>query len=308
MKDLSVVVPLYNEEKIFPELLNRLFSSLSGLNFEIILIDDGSTDKTYELISEYASKDKRIKGIVFSRNFGHQAAVSAGLDIAIGELILIIDGDLQDPPELIPEMIKKINTGYDVVYAVRKSRKENFCKRFAYSFFYKIMGKISKDIELPKDSGDFSLIRKNVAAAMKELGERNRYVRGIRAWVGFKQVAFPYERDKRFAGKTKYTLRKLFGLAYNGIFSFSYFPINFISFLGAFSFTLSVIGIFLVLYFRLFTDRNIPGFASLSIISLFLGGVQLLSVGVLGEYIKRIYDETKARPNYIIKKIINNDK
>ncbi|MST04297.1 MAG: glycosyltransferase [Candidatus Pacebacteria bacterium] len=308
MKDLSVIVPLYNEEKVFKTLLDRLLAAISNINFEVILIDDGSTDGTYNLILEASEKDKRIKGIIFSRNFGHQAAVSAGLDIADGELVLIIDGDLQDPPELIPEMIKKINTGYDVIYAVRKNRKENFLKRFAYSFFYKLMGKISKDIELPKDSGDFSLIRKKVVSAMKELGERNRYVRGIRAWVGFKQIAFPYERDRRFAGTSKFSFRKLIKLAYDGIFSFSYFPINFISFLGGFSFIVSIIGIFLVLYFRLFTDRNIPGFASLAIISLFLGGVQLLSIGVLGEYIKRIYDETKRRPNYIIKKTINNDK
>lgn len=304
MKKLSIVVPVYNEEENFNILLTRTCEVLSSYDYEIMFVDDGSLDNTRSLIETASKNNTKVKGIVFSRNFGHQAAVKAGIEHAKGDVVVIMDGDLQDPPEVIPKFLEKIEEGFDVVYAIRKKRKENFFKRFCYSLFYKLLFSLSDSVKIPKDSGDFGAIRREVVDAMRQFDERNQYVRGIRSWVGFRQVGIEYERDKRYAGEVKYTFRKLIKLAYDGIFSFSYKPLSFITFVGFLTAIGAFLGILIVIYFKLFTSRDIPGFASTASIILFIGGVQMLSLGILGEYIKRIYDEVKKRPRFIISKFI----
>lgn len=306
MTDISVVVPLYNEEENFPELTNRLFSTLEklGLSYEVIFVDDGSHDSTAELIVSYAEKNKNTKALIFSRNFGHQSAVTAGIEHSTGNAVVIIDGDLQDPPEFIKNLYKKHLEGFDVVYAVRQKRKESFWKRMSYLVFYRVINRLVSDVHLPTDSGDFSLISQNIVKVMRSMPEHNRYVRGLRSWAGFKQTGLVYERDARFAGESKYSFFKLAKLGYDGIFSFSYVPITFVKMVGFLFSVVSFFGILIVLYFRLFTAHQIPGFASLAIMILFLGGVQLFSLGVLGEYIRRIYDEAKSRPLFVINRKI----
>ncbi len=304
MKSISVVVPLYNEEEVFEELLRRLTESLKQFSYELVFVDDGSTDRTRELLRHASQKDGHVVAVLFSRNFGHQAAVRAGLIESKNEYVIVMDGDLQDPPEVLPKFLEELERGTDVAYAIRKKRKESILKRAAYSSFYKILHKISGEVSMPKDSGDFCAMSRRAVDALKSLEERNQYVRGIRSWVGFVQKGVEYERDRRFAGETKYSLKKLFKLAYDGIFSFSYFPLVLISALGALSALGAFAGIIVVLYFRLFTEAVIPGFASTAIFVLFLGGVQLASIGVIGEYIKRIYDEVKKRPHYIISEVL----
>lgn len=304
MKKLSIVIPVFNEEAVFPELLRRITQITKTQETEIIFIDDGSVDNTRSLIRSAVSTYSNIMGVFFSRNFGHQKAVRAGLIHATGDVIVVMDGDLQDPPELIPQFLTKIQAGYDVVYAVRKKRKENILKRVSYSVFYRLLHKISGDISIPQDSGDFSAMTRRVVDMIKQLDERNQFVRGIRSWVGFPQIGIEYERDQRFAGETKYSLRKLFRLAYDGIFSFSYVPLLMITWLGFISAFGAFLGIITILYFRIFTATNVPGFASTAIFILFLGGVQLISIGVIGEYIRRIYDEVKRRPHFIVSEVV----
>lgn len=303
----SVVIPVFNEEENLPELQRRLEVVLRafGEPYEIIFVDDSSQDKTPSLIKEAARKNLNIKLVRFSRNFGHQAAISAGLDYASGDAIVIMDGDLQDPPEVIPEFIRKWREGYDVVYGIKKKRKEWWGLRLCYLLFYRILRFLSSGTDLPLDSGDFSLISRRAADAIKSMPERNRYVRGLRSWVGFQSVGVPFERGRRYAGESKYNFRKLLRLAYDGIFSFSYAPLRFITGFGFLTSAVSFVAILIVLYFRLFTDKSVPGFASLAIIILFIGGIQLLSLGIIGEYISRIYDETKKRPHYVIEEKVN---
>ncbi|MEX0931916.1 MAG: glycosyltransferase family 2 protein [Candidatus Paceibacterota bacterium] len=304
MPTISVVVPLYNEEETFGELLERLTTVLSGVKYqyEVIFINDGSTDKTAELLDRALEKNSSLRAVHFSRNFGHQSAVTAGIDHATGDAVLVMDADLQDPPELIPDFIKKYEEGFDVVYAVRGTRKESIIKRLSYYLFYRLITRMTPEVSLPHDAGDFALIGRNVADVLRGLPERNRYVRGLRAWSGFKQTGIRYERQERFAGQSKYSYWKLFKLAYDGIFSFSYMPLLLVTMLGFLFSVVAFIGIFVVLYFKLFGEKDIPGFASIAIFVLCLGGAQLLALGVVGEYIRRIYDETKQRPTYIISK------
>jgi dolichol-phosphate mannosyltransferase len=265
-----------------------------------LFVDDASIDRTPHMLHEMAAADQRIKVLRFSRNFGHQSAVTAGIDYAQGDAVVLLDGDLQDPPELITAFVQKWREGYDVIYGIRKKRKEWWGKRLAYYLFYRLLRASAEGVEMPVDAGDFSLISRRALDVVKSLPERNRFVRGLRTWVGFRQMGIPYERHERYAGKPKYTFLRLLRLAYDGLFSFSSVPLHLITLLGVIVSVASFLAILVVLYFRLFTNLSIPGFASLATITLFLGGIQLLSLGVIGEYIGRIYEETKHRPDYVI--------
>lgn len=307
MPELSIVIPVYNEESVLHELLTRLsaVTEALGVSWEIIFVDDGSTDRTAEIIKTRATADLRIKLICLSRNFGHQAAVSAGLEHATGSAVVVMDGDLQDPPEIIPEMYALYRKGNDVVYAVRKARKEGLLKRFCYYLFYRIAHKTGEQVSLPLDAGDFSLMARRIVERINRFPERGRYMRGLRSWVGFRQVGLPYERDERRGGVSKYGVFKLFRLAYDCFFGFTRLPLLIINVLGfAFS-VLSCLGIVVIFFLRLFTRMYIPGFASTAILILFTGGVQLFMLGIVGEYMKRLYDEVRQRPLYLVDEKIN---
>lgn len=301
---ISVIIPIYNEEetlsKLFQRVSNVLNNSATISDYEIILVNDASTDRSMQIMLELSQSYPKLKIIELSRNFGHQVALTAGIDFASGDALILMDGDLQDSPEIIPQLIEKWQAGYDVVYAVRKSRKENIFKRITYKMFYRILRSIS-EIDMPLDSGDFSLLDKKIVNVLKSMPERNRFIRGLRSWIGFKQTELQYERDKRFAGQSKYTLSKLMKLAFDGIFSFSTLPLRIATVMGLLVSMLSFLGIVLVLYWKLFTAKAIPGWAATVIPILFLGGVQLICIGVLGEYIARIFSEVKQRPHYVIK-------
>jgi dolichol-phosphate mannosyltransferase len=301
--DLSIVVPVFNETAVFPELLRRITAVLDSPRLssaEIIFVDDGSRDDTLAQIRAASSKDSRIRYLSFSRNFGHQVAVSAGIEHAGGRCVAVIDGDLQDPPELIPELMAKHAEGWEVVYAVRKKRKEGPLKRLAYFLFYRMMDRIS-DIEIPLDTGDFCLMDRKVVDVLKAMPERNRYVRGIRAWAGFRQTAFPYERDKRQAGEAKYSLAKLIRLAMDGVTSFSDFPLKLCGYIGFFIAGMSVVGLAYTIVSKFFFDTTPQGWTSILIAVLFIGGVQLVMLSVVGHYISRIYAEVRQRPLYVLK-------
>ena len=304
--EVSIVVPLYNEAKVFPLLVERLRKVIaaSGFETEVILVDDGSTDGTSTLIENTASANGSFMGLILSKNHGHQLAVTAGLSVARGtRAVFIIDGDLQDPPELLTEFYKKLNEGYDVVYAVRKNRKETGTKKFFYWLYYRLQKSVS-NTNIPLDAGDFSLISRRVVDHMNMMPEQSRYLRGMRSWVGFRQYGFEYDRDNRAAGETKYSWKKLFDLAFNGIFNFSDLPVRFITRLGIITILLSVIYIAYIL-FKKFTGNYIPeGFTTLIIAICLFSGVQLICIGVLGEYVLRIYRQVRNRPLFIIDKII----
>lgn len=298
----SIVVPVYNEELVIKESYRRLKEVMDSCKeaYEIIFINDGSKDKTVEIIEEICFKDKNIKLINFSRNFGHQVAVTAGMDNASGKAIVIIDADLQDPPKVILKMIKKWKEGYEVVYGKRLKRNgETFFKKLTAKTYYRILRRLSS-IEIPVDTGDFRLIDRKVCDVLKSMPEKNRYVRGLVSWVGFKQVAVEYERDERFAGETKYPLKKMIKLSADGITSFSHKPLKLSIYFGIIMSLLSFVTIFFVIFEKLFTNYTVPGWASIMSISLFFNGVTLTMLGILGEYIGRIYDEVKGRPQYII--------
>lgn len=299
---ISVVVPLYNEEENLHELHRRLTSSLSGSgpSFEIILIDDGACDETPSRIDELADRDPQVVALHLSRNFGHQAAVSAGLDHARGDVVVVIDGDLQDPPELIPVMLDSWSQGFDVVYAVRRRRQEAWPKRLAYFAFYRLLNAIS-DMEIPLDSGDFCLMDRKVVDVIVHLPERMRFLRGLRSFVGFRQVGLEYDRPAREAGRPKYTFRRLVALAIDGLISFSGRPLRLATYLG-----LLAVGVASGLLIWIFHDafaygKSPAGWASTSVIVLFMGSVQLLSLGIIGEYIRLIFLEVKRRPTYIVR-------
>lgn len=268
---------------------------------EVLLVNDGSRDGSLELMKSYHQRDPRFKVIDFARNFGHQIAITAGMDAATGDAVIILDADLQDPPEILPQFLAKWQEGYQVVYAIRKTRQENVFKRAAYATFYRLLDSIS-DIPIPLDSGDFCLLDRVIVETLKGMQERNRFVRGLRSWAGFKQIGIAYDRDKRQGGDVKYTLPKLFKLALDGIFSFSYFPLRIVSYFGFMVSGVSFLGILVYLFRKLVSHPNEPqGFPTLVILMLFLGGIQLISLGVIGEYIARIYDEVKRRPTYLIR-------
>jgi len=306
--DIAFVVPLYNESAVFAHLTERLNKIMdkSNLSINVVLIDDGSTDNTSDLITQVALEDKRYIGILLSRNYGHQIALSAGLKEAqASQGLMIIDGDLQDPPELFFEFYEHFKNGYDVVYAIRKKRKESFFKRMAYYIFYRIMRKIAS-INIPLDSGDFSLISRRVVESINSMPEESRYIRGMRSWVGFKQIGVEYERQERLAGESKYSLSMLTKLAYNGIFNFSEYPIKFIQKIG---FTAALIAFiyFVTIVIKKFFWGSVPeGFTSLLFMIIFFSGIQLIAVGVIGEYVLRIFFQVKNRPLFFIKdKIVN---
>lgn len=298
----SVIIPIFNEEQTLPELQARLMTSTAGMGepFEVILVDDGSIDSSYSLMTAMHSADPRFKVIRLSRNFGHQIAISAGLDAASGDAIILMDGDLQDPPELLPQMIKLWRAGFQVVYTVKRSRQENPMKRIAFKSFYRVLHALSA-IRIPMDAGNFSLLDRRVADVLRAMPERNRYISGLRAWAGFQQTALYYDRESRFAGTPQMNLGRLIQLALDGIFSFSNVPLRLAVYLGLVTAALSFAGGFYVIYAKIFTDKAILGWTSTILSILFMGGMILVTLGVIGEYISRIYEEVKKRPLYVVR-------
>lgn len=303
--DYSIILPVYNEEGTLETLYQRLTTVMTAIspNYEIIFIDDNSKDNSFNIIAALNEKDEKVKLIKFSRNFGHQAAISAGLDHAQGEALVMMDADLQDPPEVITELVEKYKEGYDVVYAKREKRKgESFFKLWTASAFYRLINYFS-DIDIPLDTGDFRLISRKVIDSLKSIQERNRFLRGLITWVGYKQVGVNYIRDARHIGETKFTIRKMMRFAIDGISSFSHVPLKIATIMG---FVVSIISFLMVLwvfYFRL-SHEPTPGWASLMVTIIFIGGIQLIAIGVIGEYLGRIYDEVKKRPLYLLDKVI----
>ena len=309
MKKISVVIPMYNEESVASECLKKVsdvFLNLKDYDYELIIVNDGSQDKTLEILEEKAKNDKKIKIISFSRNFGHQTAVTSGLKATTGDAVVIIDADLQDPPEEIPGMIEKWEEGYEVIYGKRKKREgESAFKLLSAKAFYSMINKLS-DIEIPKNTGDFRLVDRKVVDVVNSLPEHNKFLRGLFSWVGFKQKAYEYERKERFAGKTKYPLKKMLKLASDGIISFSIKPLKLVGTLGIMSVIISLaILIYSILSFVFKWNNLTAGWTSIMITVTFLCGTILISLWMIGEYIARIYDETKNRPEYIIDKKIN---
>lgn len=303
---ISIIAPLYNETESFPYLVTRLNALMdsSPLQIEVVLVDDGSRDNTALLMQQTALADGRYQCLFLSRNYGHQIALSAGIAAASAtEALFIIDGDLQDPPELLPDFYQKLQEGYDVVYAVRKKRKEHWFKRMAYALFYRFMRSISY-IDIPLDSGDFSLISRRVANVLTQMPEESRFIRGMRSWIGFRQVGFEYERDARQAGESKYSFKMLQRLAYNGIFNFSEYPIRIIIRMGMF--TLGVAGIYLIqTLIKRFVYHDVPqGFTALLFVIILFSGVQLVALGLIGEYVLRIFFQAKGRPLYVLREVI----
>jgi dolichol-phosphate mannosyltransferase len=303
---LNLLIPLYNEEVVYSELIERLTKLIESFqeSVSVILVDDGSSDKTAELMEQTSKADRRFTSIFLSRNFGHQLALTAGLaHVDATEAVLILDGDLQDPPELLDELYSHFKNGYDVVYAIRQKRKEGFLKRMAYKGFYILLNKISY-INIPLDTGDFSLISRRVVDQLNQMKEESRFLRGMRSWIGYKQIGVVYERSEREAGDSKYSVKKLLQLAFNGIFNFSEFPIKFISRLGIFTITVSLVYLMATLIRRFVYDVVPEGFTALLFTIILFGGVQLLSIGILGEYILRIFFQVKDRPLFIVRSVI----
>ena len=309
MKKISVVIPMYYEEEVVKECYIRtkvVLNGLSNYDHEIIFVNDGSKDKTLQLLKEIANEDKKVKIISFSRNFGHQAAVTAGLKYVTGDCTLIIDCDMQDPPELLVEMIKLWEDGNEVIYAKRKARKgESKFKLLSAKMFYRILNGLS-DVEIPKDTGDFRLVDKKVVDVINSMPEHNKFLRGLFSWIGFKQTPIEYERQERFAGKTKYPLKKMLKLASDGIISFSTKPLKLIGGIGVISIFISIILLIYAIVSYIFHLNDLaPGWTSMMVAITFFAGVQLVSIWMISEYIERIYDDTKKRPEYIIDEKIN---
>ncbi len=299
---VSLIIPVYNEE----EIIQTLYVRCTGImekhfdDFEIICVDDGSSDRSLERLISCHERDKRFKVISLSRNFGHQAALLAGLSHARGDCIAMLDGDLQDPPEMLPEFYNKIKEGYDVVYGIRGRRKEGILKKMLYWFFYRLLGSIS-NIHIPFDSGDFSMITRRVLDVLLQTHEQSLFLRGTRAWAGFKQTGIEYERNARVSGTPKYTLKKLFLLAYNGLFSFSNFPIKILARLGLVVVVFSVSYTIYILVKKFFIGGVPHGFTTIILVLFFFNGVMLIAIGIIGEYIIRIYDEIRKKPLFIVK-------
>jgi dolichol-phosphate mannosyltransferase len=310
--ELSLVVPCYNEAEVLPFLKARLLSALADLGerWEVILVDDGSRDGTFEELAAMHRADGRFKAVRLSRNFGHQAAISAGLACASGEAVGIMDADLQDPPEVLVAAWRKLQEGYDVVYAVRRKRKENVFKRAAYTLFYRLLSFMA-EVDIPLDSGDFCLMSSSVVEALKQMPERNPFLRGLRAWAGFRQIGLEYERAERAAGGTKYPFRKLLRLATDGVFAFSTLPLRLVTYLGLCALAFSLLAGGFVLLWRVcgfrfmgYTAHDLPGWTALVVGMLFISGVQFLMLGCLGEYIGRIYTEVKQRPRWLVRQTL----
>ncbi len=307
---LSVVVPCFNEQEVLKLTHRRLIEALGDngkFDLEILYVNDGSRDGTEEILFDLADVDSRVKVISFSRNFGHQSAITAGLNYAVGDIVAVIDADLQDPPELIESMIAKWQEGFDVVYGVRTSRKEGFFKQLSYKVFYRLY-RFFVRIETPLDSGDFALLDRRIVDLLNSLPEKNRFIRGLRAWIGFRQTGWVYEREARAAGDPKYNLQKLIKLAFDGIFNFSTTPLTVIFIVGVITSLMSVVATFVYLIARIgsynifgYSPGDVPGFTTLIIVILFFSGIQLISLGIIGEYLGRLYQEAKKRPTYVVK-------
>ena len=297
---LSVVVPLHCEEDTVRELHRRLSAALEGLPFELLLVDDASTDRTGELLDEIADADPRVRVLTLSRNFGHQAALTAGLEHARGDAVAMLDGDLQDPHELLPEMVAHWRSGSDVISAVRTDRVgEGIVKLKTARWFYRLFARLS-DLDLTRDSGDFRLLDRRALDALLSMRERNRFLRGMSVWIGYTQTSVPYERDARYAGATKFTLRKMLRFSLDAITSFSWRPLQLATVLGFLLSLVALLTIPLVIGLRL-AGETIPGFATVLCVVLLLGGIQLITIGIIGEYVGRIYDEVKGRPLYLVR-------
>lgn len=305
----SIVVPVYNEEGCLEELYRRVTVVMdsTGEPWELVFVDDGSRDRSTEIIKHLAEQDRRVRPIIFARNFGHQIAVTAGLDYSRGQAVVIIDADLQDPPEVILDLINKWREGYEVVYAVRTEREgETWFKKATAAAFYRLIYRIT-DVKIPVDTGDFRLMDRKVVDVLNHMREHHRFLRGMSAWVGFRQIGVPYKRAPRFAGETKYPLRKMLRLALNAITSFSYFPLQLATYMGFIAAGLAILAIPFVIALRALQPQAFFGQASTLIAVLFLGGVQLISLGILGEYVGRIYDEVKGRPLYVVREAPSDD-
>jgi polyisoprenyl-phosphate glycosyltransferase len=299
-KLLSVVAPVYNEEELVELFVERAGAAVGDYPYELVIVNDGSSDRTAELLDQIAAQDPRVRVVHLSRNFGHQAALTAGLEHAVGDVVAMIDADLQDPPELIPRMVGEWERGNDVVYAVRKQREgETAFKLATASWFYKLFNKLAQ-VDLEPNSGDFRLLDRRALEALLSMTERSRFLRGMTVWVGFQQTAVEYERDARHAGETKYTLRKMLRFSLDAIASFSHLPLQLATYVGLLSAGVAFIAIPVVIVLRIF-DSYLPGFGSITIAILLLGGIQLIALGVIGEYVGRIYDEVKHRPLYIVR-------
>jgi glycosyltransferase involved in cell wall biosynthesis len=302
--EISIVIPVYDEQDNLATLHARLTSALgqTAPSYEIVFVDDGSRDNSLSLMQQLARHDRRVAVIELARNFGHQVAISAGLDYARGRAVIIMDADLQDPPEVLPQFIAKWREGHDVVYAIRTHRKEGWFKRSAYAIFYRLLQRIA-NMEVPIDAGDFCIMDRRVVDILIGMPERNRFVRGIRSWIGLDQVGLAYERDARYAGRSKYTYSRLIYLALDGLVSFSYVPLRAITILG---FCVSLGSIVLALVYaiqKITIGLNPPGFATLIVAIFFLAGIQLITLGVIGEYVGRIFEEVKRRPLYIVRQV-----
>ena len=303
---VSVAIPLHNESEVFPELIRRLsavLDAIPGGPHEIVFVDDGSSDSTFDLVAAAAARDRRIVGISLSRNFGHQAAVSAALDHATGDVVVVMDGDLQDPPEAIPTLVEEHGKGFDVVYVRRTARKEGILLRASYYLFYRMIAVLS-NVELPLDAGDFGLLSRRVVEEVKAIPERHRYLRGLRSWVGFRQKGIAVERAARAAGRSSYTPAKLLRLAFDGIFAFSMAPLRAAALLGLAAIAGSFLFAAYAVYVRFVEGRSPVGFTALILVLTFFSGVQLLFLGVIGEYLGRVYEETKGRPRYVVDRTV----
>ena len=302
--DLSVIIPIYDEEENIPVLCSRLFQVLreTGLEYEIVFVDDGSRDKSLELLQDLAAQSHNVTIVELARNFGHQTAITAGLDHACGRGVIVMDADLQDPPEILPQFVSKWRDGYDVVYAIREQRKECWFKRTAYVMFYRLLRRVA-NIEIPIDAGDFCIMDRRIVDLLRSMPERNRFLRGIRSWVGLRQTGMRYERQPRYAGRSKYTFGSLMLLALDGIISFSHVPLRAITLVG---FSVSLLSIIMAIFYavkKLTAGLNPPGFATLIVAIFILAGIQLITIGVIGEYVGRIFEEVKQRPLYIVRRV-----
>ncbi|MFO7573286.1 MAG: glycosyltransferase family 2 protein [Gaiellaceae bacterium] len=306
---ISVAIPLHDEAAVFPELMRRVtevVDALPGGPHEIVLVDDGSEDETFELVREAAARDGRVVGVRLSRNFGHQAALTAALEAVSGDVVVVMDGDLQDRPEEIPRFLAEHERGYDVVYAQRTRRKEGLALRASYYLFYRLLNRLS-ELEVPVDSGDFALLSRRVVDELNRLPERHRYLRGLRTWVGFRQTGVAVERDQRAGGDPSYTTGKLLKLAFDGIFSFSVSPLRAAWILGAVASAAASVYALYAIFQRLFLGGTPQGFTALIVAITFFAGIQLLFLGLIGEYLGRVYDEAKGRPHFVIVDVVRGD-